>query len=176
MFISPLQVYLAWNGTDKLSGLIVKIPGVPDMYDHERMSHGGGAVPGLAQIMAEAQKLAKVVDGIIVPSSACLEPVALPYCRELYRKRGQEIFAVGPQAHELCWTDAVPPPPTNTAVRTFLDNAVSQYGNKSVLYISFGCVSALRSQIGMYVTEFRSGRSTFRLQHRRSFTPLWTHS
>ncbi|KAJ7734357.1 hypothetical protein DFH07DRAFT_754405, partial [Mycena maculata] len=131
-------VYLAWNGTDKLSGLVIKSPGIPDMYDHERMAHGAGPPEGMPQIMAAAQKFAKVADGYIVPTATCIEPVGVPQCRKLYRTLRQELFTVGMQTHELCWSDAAPSPPTNSTVKTFLDKAVSQYGPKSVLYISFG--------------------------------------
>ncbi|KAJ7086917.1 hypothetical protein C8R44DRAFT_650428 [Mycena epipterygia] len=41
------------------------------------------------------------------------------------------------QAHELFWTD-VASPPRNEIVQSFLENAVREYGPKSVLYISFG--------------------------------------
>jgi hypothetical protein len=135
-----VQVGLAWNGSDKLSGIVIKFPGVPDMYDHERIAYGTGVPPGLAQLVSLAQKFAKVADGYIVPTAACLEPVAVAHCKELCQKRGQELFPVGMQAHELCWTNAAPAPPTNAAVKSFLDKAVSEHGPKSALYISFGCV------------------------------------
>ncbi|KAJ6575655.1 hypothetical protein DFH09DRAFT_1031821 [Mycena vulgaris] len=127
----------AGNGSDKLSGVVLQFPGIPDIYDHERVAYGAGATP-MAQILVSAQALAKFVDGYCAPTATCLEPIGVPYCRELYRKLGQEIFTVGPQAHELCWSDAPPVPPTNALIRSFLENAVGQYGAKSVLYISFG--------------------------------------
>ncbi|KAJ7328809.1 hypothetical protein DFH08DRAFT_709377 [Mycena albidolilacea] len=128
----------AWNGADKVSGLIVKCPGVPDMYDYERVAYASGPPEGIAQLLVAAQTLAKFADGYLVPTATCIEPVGVPYCREFYKKRGQELFTVGLQAHELCWSDAAPVAPTNTVVKSFLDNAVSQHGAKSVLYISFG--------------------------------------
>ncbi|KAJ7648514.1 hypothetical protein B0H17DRAFT_1148018 [Mycena rosella] len=131
-------VTLAWNGTDTLSGRVVKYPGAPDMYDHERLAYGSGPADGLSQLLVAAQGFAKVVDGYIAPSATCFEPVGVPYCREMYQKRGQELFTVGLQAHELCWTDVAAAPPTNEIVKSFLDTAVGQYGAKSVLYISFG--------------------------------------
>ncbi|KAJ7751878.1 hypothetical protein DFH07DRAFT_825755 [Mycena maculata] len=132
------EVALSWNGTDKHSGRVIKYPGIPDMYDYERFAHAAVAPDGLGRLFASAQKLAKVADGYIVPTALCLEPVGVPHCRELYRKLGQELFTVGLQTHDLAWSDAAPIPPTNAVVRTFLDNAVSQYGPRSVLYISFG--------------------------------------
>ncbi|KAJ7302757.1 hypothetical protein DFH08DRAFT_977602 [Mycena albidolilacea] len=130
------QVVAASNGTDQLSGRIIKFPGAPDMYDHERHAYAAG--PPLAGFIIQGQNLAGAVDGLIVTTSRCLEPVGVPYCRELYAKRGQELFAVGMQAHELCWTDSAAVVPSNERVRSFLDRAVREYGPKSVLYISFG--------------------------------------
>ncbi|KAJ7146992.1 hypothetical protein C8R44DRAFT_973525 [Mycena epipterygia] len=132
------QVADAWNGTDKLSGLVIKCPGIPDVYDYERKAHGAGSSKGVAKMLVGAQKFAKLADGFIVPSSTCFEPAGVQYYRDFYHKRGQELFTVGLQAHEVCWTDAAPVPPTNEVVRSFLDNALSQYGPNSVLYISFG--------------------------------------
>ncbi|KAJ7751888.1 hypothetical protein DFH07DRAFT_921892 [Mycena maculata] len=131
-------VALAWNGTDKSSGLIVTCPGAPDMYDYERVAHASGAPEGIAQLLISAQALAKAADGYIVPTALCFEPVGVPYCRELYQKLGQELFVVGLQTHDLCWSDAAPVAPTNAVVNVFLENSVRQYGPKSVLYISFG--------------------------------------
>ncbi|KAF7350270.1 hypothetical protein MVEN_01331000 [Mycena venus] len=128
----------ARNGTDKLTGRIIKSPGIPDMYDHELIAHGAGPPNGLGHRLAAAQKLAKVADGYIVPTTVCVEPVGVPYCKEFYKKRGQELFTVGVQAHDLFWSDETPVLIANGQVKTFLDNAVNQYGSRSALYISFG--------------------------------------
>ncbi|KAJ7086934.1 hypothetical protein C8R44DRAFT_991438 [Mycena epipterygia] len=78
-----------------------------------------------------------VTDGYIVPTAVCFEPVGVPHWREVCHRRGRELFTVGMQAHELCWTD-VASPPRNEIVQSFLENTVREYGPKSVLYISFG--------------------------------------
>ncbi|KAJ7213515.1 hypothetical protein GGX14DRAFT_445315 [Mycena pura] len=134
------QVSASWNGSDKLSGIIVKNPGVPDMYDYERVSYAAGPPGGLfSQLLIPAQKLAKAVDGYIVATGVYFEPIGMPYCREYYRKRGQEIFAVGMQTHESDFSEAVHGvTPSNELVSLFLQNALSKCGPKSVLYIAFG--------------------------------------
>ncbi|KAJ6571464.1 hypothetical protein B0H19DRAFT_1130031 [Mycena capillaripes] len=131
-------VAVARNGTDRLSKRIIKSPGISDLYDHELIAYGAGAPPHLGPRMAGAQKFAKGANGYIVPTSACIEPVGVPRCKELYQKRGQELFTIGLQAHDLFWSDEAPVPPANEAVKLFLDKALSQYGPRSVLYISFG--------------------------------------
>ncbi|KAJ7206394.1 hypothetical protein GGX14DRAFT_643570 [Mycena pura] len=131
------QVSASWNGSDKLSGIVVKNPGVPDMYDYERVSYAAGPPGGLfSQLLIPAQKLAEAVDGYVVATEVYFEPIGVPYCQEYYRKRGQEIFAVGMQTHELEAVHGVAP--SNELVSLFLQNALSKCGPKSVLYISFG--------------------------------------
>ncbi|KAF8208975.1 hypothetical protein K438DRAFT_1960692 [Mycena galopus ATCC 62051] len=132
------QVCLAWNGTDKVSGMTIKCPGAPDMYDYERYAYATGPPEGIAQLLVSAQTLAKASDGYISTTTTCIEPVAVPQCKEFYKQRGQEVFTVGLQAPDECWGDAAPAAITNMTVKTFLDNAVNQHGAKSVLYISFG--------------------------------------
>ncbi|KAK7007561.1 hypothetical protein R3P38DRAFT_3325130 [Favolaschia claudopus] len=136
------QVVTASNGTDKLCGRIQKYTetGGPDMYDYERQAYGSGP-PFSAPVIVPAQKLAKAVDGFLVATSQSFEPVGVPFCRDFYGKRGQELFVVGMQAHELCWEDAVGVAPTDERVKSFLDEAVKEYGPKSVLFISFGSMA-----------------------------------
>ncbi|KAJ7140391.1 hypothetical protein C8R46DRAFT_1013542 [Mycena filopes] len=133
------QVGDAWNGSDKHSGIVLKLPGIPDMYDYERLSYAAGPPPpGLGTLFSFTQKMCKQVDGYIAASSTCLEPIGVPYGREYYKERKQELFAVGMQAHELCWNEGTPFVLSNQVLKTFLDKAVKDFGPTSVLYISFG--------------------------------------
>ncbi|KAJ7758362.1 hypothetical protein B0H16DRAFT_1821696 [Mycena metata] len=100
------QVGTAWNGSDKLSGVVIKFPGVPDMYNYERLAYATGPPP----------------------PGTCLEPVAIPFCCQFYKERGQELYAVGMQAHELCWDQTHPIPLSNETIKSFLDKAVSEHG------------------------------------------------
>ncbi|KAJ7677018.1 hypothetical protein DFH06DRAFT_1169531 [Mycena polygramma] len=131
------QVFEASNGTDKHSGTVVKYPGGPDMYDYERHAYAAGPPAGLGMVISTAQKLGQAADGYIAVASSCMEPIGVPYCREFLKKEGKELFAVGMQAHELSWSGDAGTI-SNERVQAFLDRAVSQYGEKSVLYISFG--------------------------------------
>ncbi|KAJ7819978.1 hypothetical protein B0H13DRAFT_2452442 [Mycena leptocephala] len=132
------NVVEASNGMDKTSGLVIKYPGGPDMYDYERHAYGAGPPIGMGMLLSTAQKLGKAVDGYIATTSTCIEPVGVPYLREFYGKHGKELFTIGMQAHELCWANTTPAVLSNERVKSFLDRAVSEYGKKSVLYISFG--------------------------------------
>ncbi|KAJ7464589.1 hypothetical protein FB451DRAFT_1490121 [Mycena latifolia] len=77
------QAAKAWDGSDHLFGLVMKCPGVPDMYyDHERIAYGAdAAVQARSQRFVDAQKLARPAEGYIVNTSICLEPVGVPYCK-----------------------------------------------------------------------------------------------
>ncbi|KAJ7109585.1 hypothetical protein C8R43DRAFT_962587 [Mycena crocata] len=132
------QIGRAWNGSDKLGGVVIKCPDIPEMYDYERVAYAAGPPDSFTKILVGSQSLAKVVDGYIVPIAACIEPTAEIYFRDYYQTCGQELFTVGLQAHELCWSDVSPPPPSNERVKSFLDDSLTRYGPKSVLYISFG--------------------------------------
>ncbi|KAJ7464579.1 hypothetical protein FB451DRAFT_1179700 [Mycena latifolia] len=122
------QIALALNGSDRHPSLVIKCPGIPDM----RLVPERQAWPPR---FVHAQKLAKAADGYVVPTSSCLKPVGVPYCKAFYQQRRQELFStVGPQTHELYWTNAAPVPPANKIVRSFLENSMRQYGDKSVLY------------------------------------------
>ncbi|KAJ6502786.1 hypothetical protein C8R47DRAFT_1193106 [Mycena vitilis] len=131
------QVFEASNGTDKHCGTVVKYPGGPDMYDYERHAYAAGPPAGLGMVISTAQKLGQAADGYIAVASGCMEPIGVPYCRDFLKKEGKELFAVGMQAHEVSWSGDAGTI-SNERVRAFLDHAVSQYGEKSVLYISFG--------------------------------------
>jgi hypothetical protein len=166
---SLLQVVEASNGSDKTSGLVIKYPGAPDMYDYERQAYGAGPPVGVGALLQISQQLGKAADGFIATTSTCVEPIGVPHVREFYGKRGKELFTIGMQAHEFCWANATPVPLSNERVKSFLDRAVGKYGKKSVLYISFGFARALLiPRIPYLHVIFRPDRSTSRLPRRSS--------
>ncbi|KAJ7063876.1 hypothetical protein C8F01DRAFT_1250143 [Mycena amicta] len=68
---------LATAGINSL-GKVVKILGVPDMYDYERLSHAAGPPVWHWPILTSGQTLAKGVDGYIAASGAYIEPGGHP--------------------------------------------------------------------------------------------------
>ncbi|KAJ7436857.1 hypothetical protein FB451DRAFT_1570906 [Mycena latifolia] len=96
----------------------------PDGYG-SCVEHGDGSDlgrvtlrPRSGTMLRPALKFAKLVNGHIVPTTACIESVGMPHCRAFMQKRGQALFTLGMQAHEICWTDAPSPTPTNEFVTT----------------------------------------------------------
>ncbi|CAK5266491.1 unnamed protein product [Mycena citricolor] len=133
------DVLCAMNGSDKLDGRILEIIGGLKIYDHEHQAQGAGPPRVLAPILISANKLGRLADGFFCPSGIPLEPVITPLCQDYYKKRGQELFLVGPQMHDDEWdAPSAGPGPSDEKIKTFLDGARQKYGPKSVLYISFG--------------------------------------
>ncbi|MCJ1398745.1 hypothetical protein MMC11_001946 [Xylographa trunciseda] len=121
------EVCKAKNGRDALDGTVVHVPGIKPMYDYEREASNGPTPPGLAAMLGEMVKLAKNTDGIIVPSSFCLEEAVLAACAQLAK-----IHAVGIQIAPRGWSTSTRV--QEDTIRTFLD----KHPPYSVLYISFG--------------------------------------
>ncbi|CAK5272306.1 unnamed protein product [Mycena citricolor] len=133
------DVTCAGNGSDKLDGRILDIPGGVKIYDHEHTAQAAGSPRHFTTIMASAQEFAQLADGFFCPSSSPLESAAVASAREYYKQRGQELFLVGPQMHDDEWeAPSAGAGPSDERVKTFLDDARKKYGPKSVLYISFG--------------------------------------
>ncbi|MCJ1391936.1 hypothetical protein MMC18_004803 [Xylographa bjoerkii] len=121
------KVYSAKNGSDVLNGTVVHVLGIKPMYDYEREASNGPTPPGLASMLCEMVKLARNTDGIIVPSSNCLEEAVLIACNEFAK-----IHAVGIQLAPRGWSTSTRI--EDDTIRTFLDKHPPQ----SVLFISFG--------------------------------------
>ncbi|CAK5284549.1 unnamed protein product, partial [Mycena citricolor] len=133
-------VAFAWNGSDALSKMIVRHPGLADMYDYERVGHAAGAPPVLGAVLTGAQMLAKHSDGFICAATKHIEPVGVPYVTEFYRMQGKKLFSVGLSVHEKFWEEDEEERLKEGELKTFMDKALAEHGEKSVLYISFGSI------------------------------------
>ncbi|CAK5282975.1 unnamed protein product [Mycena citricolor] len=138
------DVCCASNGSDKLDGRILEIAGGIKIYDHEHMAQGAGSPRAWAALLTAGQELAQLADGFFCPTSGSLESAAAPHARAYYKQRGKELFLVGPQMRDDEWeAPSAGPGPSDERLKTFLGEALKNYGPKSVLYISFGCVKVL---------------------------------
>ncbi|KAF7316044.1 hypothetical protein MIND_00122100 [Mycena indigotica] len=130
-----LEICSAFNGTDKLTGQIVHIPGLPDTYDYERVTLAAGPPITGWPILTSGQQLGKRVDGYIAASGSYLEPMGIPQIRKHYMEHNQTLFAVGPQTHPKYFeANATQEQITDPEIAGFLD----KHSKNSVLYISFG--------------------------------------
>ncbi|CAK5272181.1 unnamed protein product [Mycena citricolor] len=144
-----VDVITAWNGSDKLDGRVLHIPGIPDIYDYEHIARGAGDPDGVASVIYSAAEMSAGVDAFIALGSAALEPGSISPVRDFYRARGQVVFAVGPQMHDSyfdgsCGGSGGPLPCprnaklSNEKLKRFLEDKFQKHGPRSVLYISFG--------------------------------------
>ncbi|KAK2037204.1 glucosyltransferase [Colletotrichum somersetense] len=124
-------VCTAKNGSDKLTGKIISIPGVKDMYDYEREF---GEVPiraAVSGVLQETTNLAKSTDAIICASSIALEGETLIACKEY-----AAVYPVGVQVPPGAWLKNKRPVIHNKKLRMFLDG----HTRGSVMLISFGSI------------------------------------
>ncbi|KAL0577554.1 hypothetical protein V5O48_004452, partial [Marasmius crinis-equi] len=118
---------------------VTQIPGYPAFYDYERFPQ---EVPPLNEgahqtFMQIGYKSIAKSEGVISIASSVLEEEAIKACREFYSSLGKTFFPIGPMSviptPSKSGNDAV----TNQVV-SFLDDMKNQFGDKSVLYVSFG--------------------------------------
>ncbi|KAJ8090855.1 hypothetical protein PM082_024777 [Marasmius tenuissimus] len=126
-----------FGATDK----VVQVPGYPPYYDYERFTQ---PVPeamkttNMNAVLHGLRFMAKT-EGLITISSSVLEKEAVEACREHYASMGKSYFSIGPMP-------TIPAPSnggkgdvqTLNQVISFLDSMKTEFGDKSVLYISFG--------------------------------------
>ncbi|KAI0323798.1 UDP-Glycosyltransferase/glycogen phosphorylase [Cubamyces sp. BRFM 1775] len=108
------------------TGRVVRCTALPPMYDYE----------------LEPQGLLLVVDGVLTFDAAAYNPQATKALREWFGETGRKIYYAGPLI------PSAPRPISRTSrggednegreVMAFLDKQLTQRGEKSVIYISFG--------------------------------------
>ncbi|KDN71390.1 putative glucosyltransferase [Colletotrichum sublineola] len=125
-------VCTAKNGTDKLIGMTISIPGLKDMYDYEREF---GEVPMrsvVSRVLQETTSLVKSTDAIICASAVALEGETLTAC-----KKYAAVYPVGIQIPPRGWLK-------NTEQSVIHDEKLRMFlnGNDSgsVILISFGSI------------------------------------
>ncbi|KAL0577516.1 hypothetical protein V5O48_004457 [Marasmius crinis-equi] len=121
-----------------ISGEVVQIPGYPPFFDYEQEpqgvpeAHRGNHV----EFLTEGYKFFQKSQGAIVIATSVLEKEAVEASREYFTSIGMDYFTIGPMS-------VIPTPnkagdPVTDQVRSFLESMKSQFGDKSVLYMSFG--------------------------------------
>ncbi|KAE9362805.1 glycosyltransferase family 1 protein [Stipitochalara longipes BDJ] len=120
-------VALAKNGTDKLNGTVVRVPGVKEMYDYEREGYNIPMPPGILTQMAAMTNLANETDGVIISSSYAIEGPVLEAWKEF-----KKPYPVGIQVAPFGWEKGAVI--QDEKIQGFLE----KQEKNSVLYISFG--------------------------------------
>ncbi|TFY68832.1 hypothetical protein EVJ58_g776 [Rhodofomes roseus] len=125
------------------SGTVVNIPGLPPMYDYEiepQTSMGGKALNGGLCLLT--YQVLNACDGIIHASPECYEPGTIAALRQWMVETTRPLYCAGPMvALGTRAEDVEKQQSDNTAgIDDFLASTLSRYGERSLLYISFGTV------------------------------------
>ncbi|KAF4610327.1 hypothetical protein D9613_010450 [Agrocybe pediades] len=117
------------------SGKVVKIAGIPDMYDYEyfpQVLPFSGAIP----FMTAANKILPACDGVVMASSYAFENESLQSMKSWFADWNKELFAVGPLL-PAGYGFAKQSARGADEVEAFMEKALKEYGEKS---ISFGTI------------------------------------
>ncbi|KAJ6562256.1 hypothetical protein B0H19DRAFT_1143960 [Mycena capillaripes] len=122
-------------------GTVVKIPGIPAMYDYEMFPQIPIEGP-LAALLVAGHDMIIACDGIFFGGSARAYDADSLVALEAYVKQTlhKPLYSVGPLLPPGYGTDLTltSNTPRGAEIKSFLDSMASKFGNKSVLFISFG--------------------------------------
>ncbi|KAF9559428.1 UDP-Glycosyltransferase/glycogen phosphorylase [Agrocybe pediades] len=133
--VSPAEI------GDKLvkqtSGKILKLPGVPEMYDYEFTPQKLAFEFPIADILIGSFKFFRDCDGVLAINAEALESESITAMRKWFSSWDNEVYAIGPLlpsgygAQEQSDRGA-------TEIKEFLERMLEQYGKRSVILVSFG--------------------------------------
>ncbi|KAH9858671.1 UDP-Glycosyltransferase/glycogen phosphorylase [Lenzites betulinus] len=126
----------------KIENKVVRVPGLPPMYDYEYYPQIMPLPPPLVgNSFIKAHELLLKTDGVLSMSPADLEPEgATAAFREWFRGLGKQVYFTGPLVPDGKKADTAEESvsPIAQQISTFLDRQLQEKGKHSVLYISFG--------------------------------------
>ncbi|KDR78382.1 hypothetical protein GALMADRAFT_138474 [Galerina marginata CBS 339.88] len=118
-------------------GAIVKIPGLPDMYDYEYFPQKSRVDVPVTMIFKACYTVLKECDGVFMDSAYAFEKESLEAVKLLFSEWKKETYVVGPLLPSGYGTVAQ----SNRGavdIEAFLNEMLSKHGKHSVLLISFG--------------------------------------
>ncbi|KAJ3487389.1 hypothetical protein NLI96_g3563 [Meripilus lineatus] len=125
-----------------IDGSIIKLPGIPPMYDYEHQPQEMMIKNIAGLLWIEAQGVLDECDGVILSSPECYEPEAVAAVREWFAETSREAFAVGPLLPISTSSSAIAGENQGMAnaaeISSFLESTLETHGKGSMLYISFG--------------------------------------
>ncbi|KAI0661267.1 UDP-Glycosyltransferase/glycogen phosphorylase [Cubamyces menziesii] len=122
-------------------GEVIRVPGMPPMYDHEYEPQPNGVPPHIIVAMfSRVYGLLEGCDGILLYTTESYEPAAVKAMRGWFSEASRGVYVCGPlvpngrQAVENETSQAT----DSAAIETFLNTTLEASGKQSLLYISFG--------------------------------------
>ncbi|OCH85806.1 UDP-Glycosyltransferase/glycogen phosphorylase [Obba rivulosa] len=124
----------------RVSGSVVRVPGLPPMYDHEYRAQGMLAPEHLGNIWIDAANFLENCDGILLTSPECYEPVSIAGLRDWFSETSRNVYAIGPllPIEEQSVGKEKDSSKQGAAIERFMDSVLKTRGENSLLYISFG--------------------------------------
>ncbi|OBZ67170.1 UDP-glycosyltransferase 88A1 [Grifola frondosa] len=122
-------------------GSVVRIPGLPPMYDHEYNPQDFTFSEDLgAKILLMTYDTLEASDGVPLLSAEAYEPECVAAVREWFAQTSRSVTVCGPllpsgknaAAHEKQQSSE------GNEIQKFLDSTLESHGTHSLLYISFG--------------------------------------
>ncbi|KAF8194683.1 hypothetical protein BJ912DRAFT_1087311 [Pholiota molesta] len=124
----------------RASGELIKVPGIPSMYDYEAFPQILPVKRPASPLYISATSFFKESDGIIITTSDEYEnPLSVASMRSWLSAWGKTTYAIGPLMPIGYGSNSISNR-GDTAVETFLEKSLQKYGEKSILFISFGTV------------------------------------
>ncbi|GJJ16122.1 hypothetical protein Clacol_010402 [Clathrus columnatus] len=127
------------------AGEVIKVPGLPPMYDYEFFAKSDVLLPELLQVQLRLHKQGYIMfhdlEGTLSSSCTAFEPEACAASRKWYAERNKSFYAVGPAVPEDLFVDGEeskivadfdPSSPQEKEVMSFLDETS---GKHFVLYL-----------------------------------------
>ncbi|OSD03901.1 glycosyltransferase family 1 protein [Trametes coccinea BRFM310] len=127
----------------KTQGEIVRIPGIPPMYEYEYHPQDFPMPQGITyKLLLQIYDSIVMADGLFVATPESYEPKAVAATREWYDGMSKPVYVVGPL--QAAGTQAAKYEQEQSAqapeIRAFLDYTLNTAGERSLLYISFGSI------------------------------------
>ncbi|PPQ89305.1 hypothetical protein CVT25_000372 [Psilocybe cyanescens] len=113
-------------------GKVVKVPGLPDMYDYEFF-------PQEVPFEIDVSVIVKMCDAAFVTSGYAAEEIAIDAFRSWLSERNQSCYVIGPLVPPE-YVHARSGATGSAESEEFLNKIIEKHGEKSVVLLSFGTV------------------------------------
>ncbi|KAJ7454822.1 UDP-Glycosyltransferase/glycogen phosphorylase [Mycena latifolia] len=121
-------------------GTVVNIPGLPPMYDYEFFPQKLPFEAPVSPIVRGGHTFLMDCDAVIISTAEAYEEVSLKALESWFTSLSKPLYAVGPLLPLKSSAAASQIGENDTMFKAFLDGMLAQYGEHSVIFISFGTV------------------------------------
>ncbi|KAF5368678.1 hypothetical protein D9757_010226 [Collybiopsis confluens] len=147
-------------------GKVIHIPGISPTYDYEWYPQETGVKHDHVLFLA-GQKYMRNTDGTLCVSSSVYESEAMEVTKEWLRSMKKECYAVGPLSLPDSFSPMQAHDEKESSAISFLSKMQSEFGERSVLFISFGTVfwPTQPEKLWAILDELITSRKPFILAH-----------